>query len=42
VRNGYKDVAHMKKDEDLEPLRQRADFQTLLAELDAKVQSTAK
>src|SRR5262249_39617871 len=33
VQNGFKDVAHMKKDSDLDPLRQRADFQKLLAEL---------
>jgi len=31
---GYKDVAHMKKDTDLGPLRQREDFRKLVAELD--------
>ena len=31
---GYKNVAHMKKDADLDPLRQRDDFQKLLAALD--------
>jgi serine/threonine protein kinase/tetratricopeptide (TPR) repeat protein len=34
VRKGYKDVAHMKKDTDLEPLRQRVDFQKLVAQLE--------
>ena len=32
----YQDTAHMKKDTDLDPLRGRADFQKLLAELEAK------
>jgi hypothetical protein len=32
---GYKDAAHMKLDRDLVVLRQRADFQKLLAELEA-------
>jgi tetratricopeptide (TPR) repeat protein len=36
VSKGYKDVAHMKKDTDLDPLRQRGDFQELVAELEAK------
>jgi tetratricopeptide (TPR) repeat protein len=36
VSKGYKDVEHMKKDTDLDPLRQRADFQTLIAELEGK------
>jgi hypothetical protein len=31
---GYKDAAHMKKDTDLDPLRQRDDFKKLLAELE--------
>ena len=34
VSKGYKDVAHMKKDTDLDPLRQRDDFQKLIAELE--------
>jgi tetratricopeptide (TPR) repeat protein/tRNA A-37 threonylcarbamoyl transferase component Bud32 len=34
VQAGYKNVPHMKKDSDLDPLRQREDFQKLLAELD--------
>jgi serine/threonine protein kinase/tetratricopeptide (TPR) repeat protein len=34
VQAGYKNVPHIKKDPDLDPLRQRPDFQTLLAELD--------
>src|SRR5262249_52430452 len=33
VSKGYKDLAHMKKDADLDPLRQREDFQKLIAEL---------
>jgi hypothetical protein len=33
VARGYKDAAHMQKDTDLDPLRQRDDFQKLLAEL---------
>src|SRR5262249_8438624 len=36
VRKGYKDVAHMKKDTDLDPLRQRDDFQKLVVELEGK------
>jgi tetratricopeptide (TPR) repeat protein/tRNA A-37 threonylcarbamoyl transferase component Bud32 len=36
VSKGYKDVAHMKKDTDLDPLRQREDFQKLIAELEGK------
>jgi serine/threonine protein kinase len=36
VSKGYQDVPHMKKDTDLDPLRQREDFKKLLAELEAK------
>jgi tetratricopeptide (TPR) repeat protein len=36
VSKGYKDVAHMKKDDDLAPLRPRQDFQKLVAELEGK------
>src|SRR5262245_18211112 len=36
VSKGYKDVAHIKKDPDLDPLRQRDDFQKLIAELEGK------
>ena len=36
VAHGYKDVAHMKKDPDLNPLRARPDFQQLLADLEQK------
>jgi len=36
VGKGYKDVPHMKKDTDLDPLRQRDDFQRLVAELEGK------
>jgi hypothetical protein len=36
VSKGYQDVAHMKKDTDLNPLRQRDDFRKLVAELEGK------
>jgi tetratricopeptide (TPR) repeat protein len=36
IQKGYKDVARLKKDTDLDSLRQRPDFQQLLAELEAK------
>src|SRR5262245_6336887 len=36
VSKGYKDVAHMKNDTDLDPLRQRDDFHKLVAELEGK------
>jgi tetratricopeptide (TPR) repeat protein len=36
VSKGYKDVAHMKKDTDLDPLRQRDDFRKLVAELEGQ------
>jgi hypothetical protein len=36
VSKGYKDVPHMTKDADLDPLRQREDFQKLIAELEGK------
>ena len=36
VSKGYKDVAHLKKDTDLDPLRQRDDFRKLVAELEGK------
>ena len=36
VQAGYQDAAHMKKDTDLDPLREREDFKKLLAELEAK------
>ena len=34
VQAGYNDAAHMKQDPDLNPLRQRDDFQKLLKEID--------
>ena len=34
VKAGYKDAAHMQKDPDLDPLREREDFKKLLAELE--------
>jgi tetratricopeptide (TPR) repeat protein/tRNA A-37 threonylcarbamoyl transferase component Bud32 len=36
VAAGYRDVANMRTDTDLDPLRQREDFQKLLQELEAK------
>ena len=36
VSKGYQDVAHMKKDTVLDPLREREDFQKLIAELEVK------
>jgi hypothetical protein len=36
VAAGFSDVAHIKNDKDLDPLRERADFKKLLAELEAK------
>jgi hypothetical protein len=36
VGKGYKDVQHLTKDADLEPLRQRDDFRQLVAELEGK------
>jgi tetratricopeptide (TPR) repeat protein/tRNA A-37 threonylcarbamoyl transferase component Bud32 len=36
VSAGFKDVAHIRKDNDLDFLRDRADFQKLLADLEAK------
>jgi len=36
VQNGYKDLAHMKQDKDLDPVRSHPEFQKLLRELEAK------
>jgi serine/threonine protein kinase len=36
VSKGYKDVAHLKNDTDFDPLRQRDDFEQLVAELEGK------
>jgi serine/threonine protein kinase len=36
VSKGYQDVAHIKKDTDLDPLRPRDDFQKLVAQLEGK------
>ncbi len=36
VQNGYKDLANLKKDKDLDSLRSREDFKKLLAELELK------
>jgi tetratricopeptide (TPR) repeat protein len=36
VAKGYKDAANVKKDQDLDPLRRRDDFQKLLADLDKR------
>ena len=35
VAKGYKDAAHMKKDADLDALRERDDFKKLVAEMEA-------
>jgi serine/threonine-protein kinase len=35
VRHGYRDAAHMKRDADLDPLRERADFQALVREVES-------
>ena len=34
VAAGYKDAAHMNQDQDLDAVRDREDFKTLLAELE--------
>ena len=34
VGKGYKDAAHMKKDADLDPIRDRAEFKKLVAEVE--------
>jgi tetratricopeptide (TPR) repeat protein len=39
VGKGYQDLPHMKKDTDLDPLRQREDFQKLVAELEGMAKS---
>jgi hypothetical protein len=36
VARGYKNLAHMKKDRDLDILRDREDFKKLAADLEAK------
>ncbi len=36
VKAGYKDAGHMKKDTDLDPLRGRADFKKLVADLEKR------
>ena len=36
VSKGYTDVARMKEDTDLEPLRKRDEFRSLVAELEGK------
>jgi tetratricopeptide (TPR) repeat protein len=42
VAAGYKDIAQIKKDADLDALRDRDDFKKLLAELEAKQQEDKK
>jgi serine/threonine-protein kinase len=42
VQKGYEDVAHMKKNTNLDPLRSRPEFQKLLKELEAKPMAEAK
>jgi tetratricopeptide (TPR) repeat protein/tRNA A-37 threonylcarbamoyl transferase component Bud32 len=41
VKAGWKDTAHLKKDTDLDPLRQRQDFRALMAELDKATADTS-
>ena len=36
VNAGFRDAAHMKKDTDLDPLRERPDFKKILADIGAK------
>jgi tetratricopeptide (TPR) repeat protein len=36
VKAGWKDAGHMKQDKELDPLREREDFKTMVAELEAK------
>jgi hypothetical protein len=33
IRRGYRDVEHVKKDQELDPIRERPDFQEVLLEL---------
>lgn len=42
VAAGFKDVAHMKQDTDLDALRDRDDFKKLIAELEAKAAGEKK
>jgi hypothetical protein len=39
VAKGYKNAAHMKQDKDLDALREREDFQKLLAELEKQIEN---
>ena len=36
AQKGFRDIAHLKKDTDLDGLRQRTDFQQVLVDLEAK------
>jgi hypothetical protein len=36
VATGFKDIEHLKKDDDLKPLREREDFKKLVKELEEK------
>jgi tetratricopeptide (TPR) repeat protein len=42
VRNGFKDIEHLKKDTDLDPLRSRPGFPDLLKELERQAQAAVK
>jgi tetratricopeptide (TPR) repeat protein len=42
VAAGFKNAAHIKKDPDLDPLRDREDFKKLIAELEAKAAAESK
>ncbi len=36
VAKGYKDIEHLKKDDDLKPLREREDYKKLVKDLEEK------
>jgi hypothetical protein len=42
VAKGYKDIEHMKKDKDLDALREREDFKKVVAELEAAKEAPSK
>jgi hypothetical protein len=42
MQNGYKNVAHMRKDNDLDPLRTHQEFQKLLKELEKQAKQDGK
>jgi serine/threonine protein kinase/tetratricopeptide (TPR) repeat protein len=42
VAKGYKDIEHLKKNRDLDPLREREDFKKVIAQLEAAKQAPSK